>query len=399
MESDVGKVKLFVCGRVCLFGEHSDWAAQYGLHEGLCLVNGTDQGLAAVAEEAEQFVVQTQVAQSAPAGRRLETSRWRQMSCPWQKAALLEAARDEDEFFRHCAGVAHEMASHPLVTGPINLRITAMDLPLRKGVSSSAAVCILVAKAFDAVYNLELFPHELMELAYRGERLTGSRCGRMDQACIYGKTPVLVTFGPCLPACLPVGRAGRDSSRLGGRDTRSVDVRVEPVFPSRTIHMFFVDLAGRKNTIRILDDLQRAYPSSPILQRALGQENERIVRSAYRALTDGSAEKLGALMREAQQVFDESIAPHSPEELASPLLHEVLAFDQIAEHVWGGKGVGSQGDGTAQLVARSRVDRDAAMAKIARAFPQMRCFPLTIAASGPRLRTGLRADHTNKETG
>ena len=36
------------------------------------------------------------------------------------------------------------------VTGGLDLRITSMDLPLRKGVSSSAAVCILVAKAFDA---------------------------------------------------------------------------------------------------------------------------------------------------------------------------------------------------------------------------------------------------------
>ena len=49
--------------------------------------------------------------------------------------------------------------------------------------------------------------HELMEFAYLGERLTGSQCGRMDQACIYGKTPVLLTF------------------------QRSVDIRVEPVLP------------------------------------------------------------------------------------------------------------------------------------------------------------------------
>jgi galactokinase len=40
--------------------------------------------------------------------------------------------------------------------------------------------------------------------------------------------------------------------------------------------------------------------------------------------------------------------------------------------------VGSQGDGTAQFVARSQSDRDAAMKKITAAFPQMQCFPLTI---------------------
>ena len=42
--------------------------------------------------------------------------------------------------------------------------------------SSSAAVCVLVAKAFDAVYELGLFPHELMgltpdELAAKGDYL------------------------------------------------------------------------------------------------------------------------------------------------------------------------------------------------------------------------------------
>lgn len=368
MESDTQETRLFVCGRICLFGEHSDWAAEYGVHTGRCLVIGTDQGLAAVAEPAEQFVVQTPVV-GVDGG---SADRWRQMSCAWEKATLLEAARDQDEFFCHCAGVAHEMASLPGVKGAVNLRITEMDLPLRKGVSSSAAVCILVAQAFDAVYTLGLFPHELMELAYVGERLTGSQCGRMDQACIYGKTPVLLTFQTRMSGAPPAGR--------GGQGQESADVRVEPVFPSRTIHMFFVDLAGRKDTIRILADLRSAYMDSPSLQRALSEENDRIIRSAYRALAIGDPEELGSLMREAQRVFDESIAPHSPDQLASPLLHEVLAFDEITKHIWGGKGVGSQGDGTAQFVARSAADRDAAMTKIAQAFPQMRCFPLTIAA-------------------
>ena len=44
----------------------------------------------------------------------------------------------------------------------------------------------------------------------------------------------------------------------------------------------------------------------------------------------------------------------------------------------GGKGVGSQGDGTAQFVVRSLEDRQIASEKIHKAFPDMRCFPLTI---------------------
>jgi len=353
---DLNHCELFVPGRLCLFGEHSDWAAQYGVHPGYCLVIGTDQGLTASARRAEKFTVETELPDEAgrPSGRR------RQMSCDFSAETLLSAARDEQEFFRYCAGVAREMADHPGVTGGIDLRIMSFDLPLRKGVSSSAAVCILMAKAFNAVYELGMFPHELMEVAYRGERLTGSQCGRMDQACIYGKTPVLLTF------------------------QSSTDVRVEPLFPDGSIEMFFVDLAGRKDTVRILSDLQSAYQQDSTLQAGLGSDNERIVRQAYRAISAGDAEWLGGLMVEAQTNFDRQVAPASMDQLASPLLHKLLAFEPIREHVYGGKGVGSQGDGTAQFVAKSAADRDAAMAKIIAAMPDMRCFPLTLSSSRTR---------------
>jgi galactokinase len=343
-------VSLFVPGRLCLFGEHSDWAAQYGLHRGFCLVIGTDQGMAATARPAGEFTVETQL----PDANGRPTGRTRRMSCPWDAQTLLSAAKDEDEFFRYCAGVAHQIMQLPQVLGGIDLRIKSMDLPLRKGVSSSAAVCILVARAFDAVYRLGLFPHELMELAYLGERLTGSQCGRMDQACIYGKTPVLLTF------------------------QKSVDIRVEPVFPGGQLVMFFVDLAGKKDTVRILADLQGAYLSSPELQKALGAANEQFVRAAYRALGAGDAAELGRLMTAAQASFDELVAPHSAKQLASPMLHDLLSFKGLAPHVYGGKGVGSQGDGTTQFVACSPADRTAAMAKIVAAFPKMQCFPMTI---------------------
>ncbi len=356
---DNGRTDLFVPGRLCLFGEHSDWAAEHGLHNGYCLVIGTDQGLSAAAKTSDRFTIETLLpdAQGRPTGRT------RQMSCPWQEDMLLESAKDQDEFFRYCAGVAHQVFSR--VGGGLDLRITSMDLPLRKGVSSSAAVCILVAKAFDAIYQLGLFPHELMELAYRGEKLTGSQCGRMDQACIYGKTPVLLTF------------------------QKNMDIRVEPLFPAREIQMFFVDLAGHKDTVKILADLQSSYLRSAKLKEALGCENERLVRSAYRALTAGDAVRLGELMCEAQEVFDRLVAPNSPDQLASPLLHQVLSLGEIAEHIHGGKGVGSQGDGTCQFVARSVEDRDAAMEKIHRNFPDMQCFPLTISSSASQGRKQL----------
>ena len=183
----------------------------------------------------------------------------------------------------------------------------------------------------------------------------------MDQACIYGQTPVLVTF------------------------ERADACRVEPVFAGGRMDLLIVDLAGRKDTVTILGDLQKAYPASPDLQAALGIENERMVRQGYQALVAGDAAGLGGLMTQAQALFDRSVYPHSPQELASPLLHEVLALRTLRPHVFGGKGVGSQGDGMAQFVARGPQARRAAMTLIRETYPQMTALPLTIrsAAADP----------------
>ena len=175
-----GVIDIFSPGRLCLFGEHSDWAAQYGVHWGHCIVVGTDQCIRAKVKASNNFKVETLV----PDDRGRPSGRARQMSCTWNDEVLLDAAKDQNEFFRYCAGVAFEMKRRKLVPAGLDIQIVEMELPLKKGVSSSAAVCILVAKAFSDIYKLNLFPHELMDVSYLGERMTGSQCGRMDQACI-----------------------------------------------------------------------------------------------------------------------------------------------------------------------------------------------------------------------
>jgi galactokinase len=95
-------------------------------------------------------------------------------------------------------------------------------------------------------------------------------------------------------------------------------------------------------------------------------ENRARVRCAADAVRAGDARALGDCMREAQARFDEAIAPASPAELAAPRLHALLAHPALAELAWGGKGVGAQGDGCAQLVARDPDARDALAARLAR---------------------------------
>jgi galactokinase len=61
-------------------------------------------------------------------------------------------------------------------------------------------------------------------------------------------------------------------------------------------------------------------------------------------------------MNFSQYYFDEYLGVAS-EELNAPVLHGVLSMKEIAPFIYGGKGVGSGGDGTAQLICKSKEDR------------------------------------------
>ena len=48
MDTKPQEARLFVSGRLCLFGEHTDWAAEFGSHAGYCLVIGTPPNAIAI---------------------------------------------------------------------------------------------------------------------------------------------------------------------------------------------------------------------------------------------------------------------------------------------------------------------------------------------------------------
>ena len=74
------------------------------------------------------------------------------------------------------------------------------------------------------------------------------------------------------------------------------------------------------------------------------------------ALAEGNISRVGQLMVEAQEAFDACAMPMCPSQLTSPNLHRVLAYEPLKKHIWGGKGVGSQGDGCAQLLCKTEDD-------------------------------------------
>jgi len=329
-------LEIFVPGRLCLFGEHSDWAAEYrcansGLSKGFTLVVGTNQGLYARVETHPDALV---IRSTMPDGE-VRTSR----EIPMEPNALLAEA-EAGGFFSYAAGVAYRIRLRHHVGGLVvdNYRT---DLPVKKGLSSSAAVCVLIARALNRLYDLGMTLRDEMAYAYLGEITTPSRCGRMDQACAFGSQPI---------------RMVHDCETT---TVEELDLRAP-------MHMVIVDLGGEKDTTEILAGLNRCYPvprdsTARDLHRYLGPMNQEIVGRAVGHLSEGDAEGLGKLMTETQHLFDEYCAPACPDELTAPLLHRVLRNESIAPLIWGGKGVGSQGDGSAQLVARGETERDEVM--------------------------------------
>ena len=69
-----------------------------------------------------------------------------------------------------------------------------------------------------------------------------------------------------------------------------------------------------------------------------------------------------------------------PEQLRAPILHRVLSFPKLAALVLGGKGVGSQGDGSAQLLARDEKSREEAI-RILENELGLSCLRLTVPRS------------------
>ena len=137
--------------------------------------------------------------------------------------------------------------------------------------------------------------------ALYGTTLTESRrasAGRMDQACAFGPGRLtLLTF-----------------------DGETVDVKPLQKVGGDGVHVVVADLGAGKDTVRILDDLQRAYPTPRSdadreLHALLGENNSAVVDAAIVAIESGDAPGLGFVYQMAQRGFDEIAGVACPSQL------------------------------------------------------------------------------------
>ncbi len=341
---------LFVPGRLCIIGEHSDWA---GIHRmtnadlvpGQAIVTGIEQGIYATVEKADKFIVDSP----------LSMYNGESLCCEMDTDKLLKVAY-EGGFFSYVAGVASYVNENYHVEG-LKITITKMDLPIKSGLSSSAAICVLVARAFNKIYNLHLNTMGEMRIAYNGEQRTPSRCGRLDQACAYGVNPVRMFF-----------------------DGTEVNVRTLTV--KKPLYFVVANLNAGKDTVKILADLNKCFPfaqnkTEQNVQTALGRDNVLFIDKACQAIESGDVEELGKVMVEYQENFDKKVAPACPDQLVAPVLHEVLKDEILKSLSFGAKGVGSQGDGTVQFLARDEENQHKIIEYL-KNNKNMEGFPLTL---------------------
>jgi UTP-glucose-1-phosphate uridylyltransferase/mevalonate kinase len=355
-------MRIFVPGRICLFGEHSDWAGGYrrinaDLEKGLTLITGTNQGIYAdVKAHSTKLILRATLSDGTNKGP---------VEIPMERESLLSEA-EKGGFFSYAAGVAYHVITHYRVRG-LEIDNNLTDLPVKKGLSSSAAICVLVARAFNRIYDLKMTIRGEMEFAYRGEITTPSRCGRMDQGCAYGNRPIMMEF-----------------------DGDLIDVKELNV--PKDLFFVLVDLGASKDTKEILSKLNSCYPfannkDQKAVQEYLGPININIVKEAADALQKGDAVRIGKLMTEAQLEFDQSLKPVCPSQLAAPVLHKILKYKPIQPYILGGKGVGSQGDGSAQFIVKDEDDQQKVINVLQQDF-NMSCLKLTI-RSGRKVRKAV----------
>lgn len=350
----MSNIEIFVPGRICLFGEHSDWAGGYRvaapqIEPGLAIVAVTNQGLYARAKPHPNKLI---IRSTLDDGRQMGP-----IEVGLDPAELLQTARGGG-FFSYAAGTMRQLLLRHDVGG-IDLDNHRTDLPIQKGLSSSAALCVLLTRALNRLYRLDLTVAEEMELAYLGEISTRSQCGRMDQGCAHGQ-PIMMRFD-------------------------GDDLQVTPLHVATALHLVIVDLGATKDTRRILDALNCSFPATEgeiheNVRRYLGVQSAEHTQSARQAIHDGDREALGRLMRQTQAEFDRDVQPACPEELTAPILHRVLSYAPIQTLVLGGKGVGSQGDGSAQLLTPDSESQKSVIQILERELG-LSCLELTIPAS------------------
>jgi galactokinase len=227
-------------------GEHTDWAGNYRdvnkhISFGMTIVCATNEGLHARCGTFEPMLVKYS-SSSSTQGSSSPVTVHEEAELPLSNLAEMTAIAQGGGFFSYIAGTLlsimkwDQSFADLLIRRGLYIDNYLTTLPMQKGLSSSAAVCVLVATCFSTVHGLNISTIDLMEIAYRGEMLTPSQCGRMDQCVAMGKDTIgLMTFAEGCTAIMPL-------------------------MVETPLYFVVADLKAHKDTVVILDSLHKCFP-------------------------------------------------------------------------------------------------------------------------------------------
>ncbi len=295
-----GRVAVRVPGRVCLLGEHNDWAG------GAAVVVPMDRGITVHGEPAESLSA---------------TALFEGQSLAW-------AAGEEPGPLRFVPAVAAEMAERFGI--PTNARLhVGGDLPAGRGFSSSAALSVALVRVFAGLAGRALTRDEEIEAAYAAERnRVGVACGRLDPAACAWGLPLHLRF-------------------------EGDELRAEPL-PAR-LALAVGSFRAPRDTAGILATLGRYFRGEVPLRDPEAVRRVGAVRGAIEgfgahaahgriALLEGDLPALGGAMDACQEIYEEELMATLPALHAPGLVRAVRALR--AAGALGAKFTGAGGDGS-----------------------------------------------------
>lgn len=289
-----------VPGRVCLVGEHNDWA-----------------GGSAIVVPMDRFVR----VRVRPAERLSATAVLEGQALSWVEGEPPGA-------LQFVPAVARVLERAYGATFPVAVHIEG-ELPAGRGFSSSAAVCVALVRALGAHAGREIPAERAAELAYLAEHdECGVGCGRLDPLACAWATPLFLRF------------SGDD-----------VDVEPLPAHLALAVGSF----RAPRDTAGILATLGRHHRGEVAVRDWEGVRRVGAVRGALDgfgaqarhardALLDGDLRALGASMDVCQEIYEEELMPAFPELRAPGLCRAVRALK--AAGALGAKFSGAGGDGS-----------------------------------------------------
>lgn len=300
-------------GRLCILGEHCDWAG----------------GASLAVPLAEGITVSTQAGTPGSGVGLSTTLEGEAMQARWPTAGGVDP---DGGPLRFVPAALHTLTARGIEVPDVRLDVRS-DLPAGRGFSSSAAFTLAVVDALARAAGHSFAADELALMAYHVERtLLGVECGLLDQLACASRHPVLI--------------------RWGERADPTFDLK--PLSLGADLHLFVGAFRTPRDTRGILAALNRDHRGGGAATRRAFSVFAQGALDASEAMATGDLERLGAVMNEAQTAYERWLEGELPE-LAAPGLRSACTALR-RRGALGAKFSGAGGDGSVVALFRRADD-------------------------------------------